>query len=126
MIKPTHIPGALILVIASCLFGCSKPLDQQGHDIVQEVENRKGEITEEEWRRYDSLMTDIENKFQEKGDAWPDSVREAFNKDLGKYKMLRLMHEIEGFKSGMKDALDQFEGAMDVVRDSLDIPQGNQ
>ena len=116
-----HMQHLSILLFFTLLLACSKPIDQQGHEIVQEIENRKGNITEAEWRQYDSLMADIEKKFQEKGDTWPDSTREALNKDLGKYKMLRLMHQIDGFKSDMKDALDQFEGAMELVQDSLNI-----
>jgi hypothetical protein len=120
MSKQPLVHGILPALCLVLLLGsCSTPIDKKGEDLVREIEAKNGQITEAEWKTYDERLVALEKEFDEKSGALPDSVRQSFNEQIGKYKMLRLMGEMEGFGKDVKDALDQIKGAMDLVKDSL-------
>jgi hypothetical protein len=113
----THL--IVLLFCSSIFYGCSKPLEEKSRDIVKEVEQKEGSITEAEWQQFDKRIEELKTEFEKNKASLSDSARTAFNKEMGRYQMLRFMGELGGFKQDMKDALDQFEGAMELVADSL-------
>jgi hypothetical protein len=115
------IENILLLVTITMFCSCSEPVDRKAAEVVAEVEQAGGRLSDAEWKVYDERMARIEEEYRAGEEALDDSSRAAYHRQVGRYRMLRMMEALDEFGQDVQDMVEEMKGAVDVMIDSLEL-----